>query len=75
MALARCPAHPPSAEYIDPFVRPVEPVGYPNRALLCGHKGCLEPALISLTENEAIAYHLGDREFRPPQDACGFRVR
>jgi len=53
----------------------VEPERYPNRALLCGHAGCREPALVWLTENEAIAYHFGDREFSQAAEVCGFRVR
>lgn len=85
MALARCPAHPPdglTAPVLpkapvptEPYTRSVQPEGYPNLALLCGHAGCREPALIWLTENEAIAYHFGDREFGQATDVCGFRVR
>ncbi len=59
----------------DPYTQSKEPEGFPNRALLCGHAGCREPALIWLTENEAIAYHFGDREFSQTGDVCGFRVQ
>lgn len=85
MALARCPTHPPEGrtEPVLPtatlprelYTQSVEPEGYPNRALLCGHAGCLEPAMVWLTENEAIAYHFGDREFSHSSEVCGFRVR
>lgn len=85
MALARCPSHPPEGQLEpispdipslkEPYTQSKEPEGYPNRALLCGHAGCREPALVWLTEHEAIAYHFGDREFSQASEVCGFRVK
>lgn len=84
MALARCPAHPPtwsepvvpsSPEPTELYTQSKEPEGYPNPGLVCGQAGCRAPAVVWLTENEAIAYHFGDREFSHPAGAVGFRVK
>lgn len=84
MAVARCTAHPPtwsepavpsSTELTEPYTQSKEPEGYPNLGLVCGQAGCREPAVVWLTENEAIAYHFGDREFSRPAGVVGFRVK
>jgi hypothetical protein len=65
MALIRCNEHKPSPsatkyEYISTAKKPI---GYPNTAVVCGKKGCLDPGLVWLDERETIAYEAGERIF------------
>ena len=64
MALIRCREHPPSDEYTE-WPAAVEPVGYPDTAILCGHRAHLsdEPGLVYLTPAEYRSYQRGRRAF------------
>jgi hypothetical protein len=62
MAKMRCSPHKPFKTKI-PCVIGVEPVGYPDTALVCGAKGCAQPALIWLEPKEKTAYDSGARIF------------
>ncbi len=75
MALARCELHPP-----DPnrgkniYTRAVQPVGYPDTALVCGSEHCQAPALLWLTPVEARDYERGQRVFPGPTAVVKFLV-
>ena len=43
----------------------VQPVAFPNFALLCGNKTCVEPGWIWLNQEELVAYRQGERVFKP----------
>lgn len=63
MAIMRCPDHKPRRTTRD-YAGNVEPVGFPETALVCGSKYCREPALIWLEANEMSAYATGERIFQ-----------
>jgi hypothetical protein len=42
----------------------VEPVGYPDTALVCGSVQCERPALIWLERHEKQAFDTGERIFK-----------
>jgi hypothetical protein len=60
VAIMRCEDHPPKKGKIR---QSVQPVGYPDTAVVCGSKTCVAPALIWLDANEKAAYIRGDRVF------------
>ena len=67
MALCRCPqlhAWPIGKKRV--YVASVEPVGFPNQALICGSKRCVNPAVIWLEQSEVDAYREGERIFSGP---------
>ena len=43
---------------------PVEPVGYPDTAAICGRAGCVNPGLVWLEVDEQREYTQGKRYFR-----------
>jgi hypothetical protein len=43
----------------------VEPIGYPNTALICGTPGCFNPGLVLLRAAEAVEYRQGRRDLFP----------
>lgn len=62
MAVVRCRMHAPHSG--DPeYKAAVEPVGFPQSALVCGSRGCNEPAFIWLEGAEKIDYDGGTRIF------------
>jgi hypothetical protein len=63
MAIMRCRAHAPHGITRD-YVAAVEPVGYPNSALVCGSKQCEAPAYIWLEAVEKVDYDGGARVFQ-----------
>lgn len=63
MAIMRCRGHSPTRAKRD-YVAAVEPVGYPNTALVCGSVRCREPALIWLERDEKAAFDVGERIFQ-----------
>ena len=71
MALCRCLSHAPKGRRKE-YVRFVEPVGYPDTALVC--KLCENPAVIWLTIDEVALYEKGLRIFRADSSAAGFRA-
>ena len=62
MAIMRCKAHTPTRTTRD-YTGSVEPLGFPDTALICGSKHCTEPALIWLEREEFAEYQRGGRIF------------
>jgi hypothetical protein len=63
MAIMRCIAHSPKKAQRD-YVAAVEPVGYPETALICGLTSCENPAFIWLEDHEKLASDRGGRIFK-----------
>jgi hypothetical protein len=63
MAIMRCRDHSPRGRTRE-YVASVEPVGYPETALVCGSASCNAPAFIMLEADEKAAYDGGQRIFR-----------
>lgn len=63
MAIMRCKEHTPKRAKRD-YTAAVEPIGYPNTALVCGSTHCENPALIWLERHEKEAFDQGDRIFQ-----------
>ncbi len=64
MAISKCKEHGPPPGTKRRYIREVEPLEYPNRAILCNRSGCERSALIWLDEEEAALYVNGERTFR-----------
>lgn len=62
MSIMRCAEHLPKRATRD-YVGAVEPVGFPDTALVCGSKHCRAPALIWLERHEKEQYDAGERVF------------
>lgn len=64
MVLIRCPDHPPDGRFHE-WVAAVEPVGYPDTALLCSERTHADsvPGLAYLTDAEYGWYQHGQRVF------------
>lgn len=62
MAIVRCIGHKPKGTKRN-YVAHVEPIGYPDTALVCGGKYCSEPGYIWLDEEESKNFDLGERIF------------
>src|ERR1700731_1363152 len=74
MAIARCvQCWPPGSGRA--YALAIEPIGYPDTALICGTAGCERPALLWLRASELIEYH-GAACFRFPRAwrRCGSRI-
>ena len=69
MALMRCDDHAPTGRD-EPYVRRVQPMGWPDTALVCGQGDCKTAALIWLKQAEADAYVKGRRIFKLPNNAA-----
>lgn len=63
MSIMRCPEHAPKRTRRD-YAGAVEPVGYPDTALVCGSVHCREPALIWLERDEKAEFDGGERVFK-----------
>lgn len=63
MAIMRCPIHVPKRTTRQ-YAGAVEPVGYPETAVICGSKHCREPALIWLETHEMDQHRRGERIFQ-----------
>lgn len=65
MALCRClEKHKWPKGINKEYIAYVKPIGYPNTALICGRKGCENPAVIWLERNDIKNYHEGQRIFK-----------
>ncbi|AMA60045.1 hypothetical protein BCCGELA001_29945 [Bradyrhizobium sp. CCGE-LA001] len=53
---------------------PVEPIGYPKSAAICGSNGCENVAYIWLTNEERDEYFRGRRIFQYPSQAMKVQV-
>ncbi len=73
MAIMRCEAHQPKGRTRD-YVAAVQPVGYPQTALIYGVTTCEAPALIWLEASEKAAYEKGERVFRSFTDTMKVRA-
>jgi len=73
MALMRCASHPPEAMPRS-YVTAVQPLGFPDTALLCSANGCERAALIWLEEAEKNSYDSGNRIFSAPAGAMKVRA-
>jgi hypothetical protein len=74
MAIMRCPAHAPKRT-TRAYAGSVEPVGYPDTALVCGSVRCNEPALIWLEAEERGEYDAGKRIFKAFTPSMKVRAR
>jgi hypothetical protein len=74
MAIMRCPAHVPKRT-TRAYAGAVEPVGYPETALVCGSVSCREPALIWLEAGEREEYDSGERIFKAFTSSMKVRAR
>jgi hypothetical protein len=74
MALARCSGCGRPKCRTKDYVRAVEPVGYPDTAIICGSSGCEQAAVIWLDRVEQSAYKSGERVFQFPTHAVKVRV-
>ena len=63
MSIMRCRDHAPKRTTRD-YAGAVEPVGFPETALVCGSKHCRGPALIWLERHEQADYDTGERVFK-----------
>ena len=52
----------------------VQPVGYPESAIICGRVGCTNPGLLWLEESEWRDYQQGERIFFIPGHA-GVKIK
>ncbi len=75
MALARCRECGKPEGKTRKYIRNVEPIGYPNDALICGKKGCTNPALIWLEAHEWREYQSGQTIFEPPSASAKFKAK
>lgn len=75
MAITRCSEHPPDPELFA-WELIVEPVGYPDTALLCPvcFPGETTPGYVYLKDAEATRYEDGRRVFKPPSTATRIHV-
>ena len=62
MAMVLCENCGPPTRAVHQFLNSVEPVGYPNKAVICCRRGCSEPGLVCLNEIDEACYDKGERE-------------
>ncbi len=74
MAIVRCANHEPIGR-TKTYAGAVEPVGYPETAVVCGLKQCDKPGLVWLDQDEIDAYERGERVFFMPTFAAKLRVK
>lgn len=75
MALARCTKCGMPKGKTREYVQMVEPIGYPETALICGISKCTNPAMVCLEDDEWKEYQKGERIFKPPTASSKFRVK
>ena len=77
MALVRCEQHskPKPKGKTKEYIKSVEPVGYPDTALICGIKDCSNPGLVWLVAHEWEEYKSGERIFKPDSATSKFKVK
>ena len=63
MIRARCKSHDQLKGRVRNYVRSVQPLGYPNDAVICYMRGCENHAVIWLDEVAASQYDKGKRLF------------
>lgn len=76
MALVRCEDHfPDEGGRGTDYVVAVEPVGYPETAVVCGRKDHNRPGYVLLDESEHELFKQGQRVFEPHTNAVHVKVR
>lgn len=77
MAAVRCQRHGPIVGRTRQYhTTPVQPVGYPETALICGTAGCEEPGLVWLENGERDEYDgSGARIFPITNGSVKLRVK
>lgn len=77
MALARCEdcGRPEPPAFKEKYCFVVDPLGYPNTALVCGRKGCSNPAHVWMDAVDAMTYQNGQRVIDLPTDAAKVKVQ
>jgi hypothetical protein len=73
LAIVRCEHHEPVGRSRN-YVAKVKPIGYPDTAMVCGSKWCLQPGLVWLEMDEHEAYKLGERVFEAFTASMKMRV-
>ena len=64
MAIVRCDIHPlDMSRCTNNYVIIVEPIGYPETAVICGRPGCEKPGRVWLTDKEINQFAEGKRIF------------
>ena len=61
MAMVCCVRHGAPMGVRHDYTMSVEPVGYPNPAVLCCRRSCHKPGLVWLNEEDMLNYHTGKR--------------
>lgn len=75
MALVRCKQCGAPRGRTRSYTISVEPVGYPDTAVVCGASGCERPGLVWLEQQERMAYNRGQRVFELPTAATKVKVK
>jgi hypothetical protein len=63
VAIMRCQEHPPKRT-TRRYAGAVEPIGYPETAVVCGSAHCRAAALIWLEQHEMAEFMNGERVFK-----------
>jgi len=75
MAYAKCDHHGPHEGTALRYRNtPIDPIGFPNPAVLCAITGCNSPARLYLTEQEWASFNAGERVFEGPRKGIRIRV-
>ena len=74
MALARCAKCGRPEGITHSYTNSHRPISYPNSGVVCGTKGCRNPAYLWLIEAEEKRYAAGERVFELPTNAVKVRV-
>jgi hypothetical protein len=72
MALMRCRSHAPVTA-AGKHIAAVQPIGFPQSALVCSSEHCEQPAFIWLEGAEKVDYDSGTRVFRVSVDTIKVR--
>lgn len=62
MAMVYCEKHGPPRGIKHRYMASVQPLGYPNQAVLCCRRGCHKPGLVWLNEEDKANYDARERE-------------
>jgi len=72
MVLCRCLVHSPPKR--GDYLAYTKPVGYPDSSLICGIKGCKNPAIVWVSSDELNDYKNGERIFNGPSNFTKVKV-
>ena len=74
MALVRCKQCGPPKGRTRTYVASVQPLRYPETAVICGRAGCERPGLVWLDEEDKAKYDQGQRIVSVPNAAVKIKV-